>query len=211
MDKLAQERRNYFRVDDCVLLHYRQVSDAEMQEGIGQLKQEGFAHEGMASMLVAMESRLTGLFSTLRETAPQAAECFELLNNKLNSVIDFLPVFKNPEDKLLNQPPRQCNLSASGIAFVNEEMLEQDTKLLLRLVLPPDYTYLSAYARVVRCEPLPKPVEDYRYTVAVEFVFLLERNREALIKKVMQRQSHTLRLRRELLDAERSSGNGADS
>jgi hypothetical protein len=140
---------------------------------------------------------------SLRESAPGIAECLELLNNKVNSVLELTSVFKDPDDNILEQAPRDCNLSASGIAFANQEALEAGAIIFLRMVLPPDYTYVNAYARVVRSEPLPEPRGDYRHMVAAEYAFLLDRHRELLIKKIMSKESLALRLRRASADGER--------
>ena len=198
----VKDRRNFFRVDDQALLVYQMVSVDEMDAGIRQLEGGGFAPDGLASNYTAMDARLTGLLESLKESAPGIAECLELLNNKVNSVLELSSIFKDPGDHILEQAPRECNLSASGIAFVNEEALPADAIIFVRMVLPPDYAYVNAYARIVRSEPLAEPQGAYRYMVAAEYAFLLDRHRELLIKKIMSKESLALRLRRAADDSQ---------
>lgn len=202
METSVKNRRNFFRIDDQALLVYEIVSDDNMHAGIRQLEIGGFAHDGLSSSYSALEARLSGLLGSLKESAPGIAECLELLNTKVNSLLELSSILKDPEGNILEQAPRDCNLSASGIAFINEDALEAGKNLHLRMVFPPDYSYVNAYARVVRSEPLPEPRGAYRYMVAAEYVFLLDRYRELLVKKVMSKESLALRLRRGSADGE---------
>jgi len=202
MQASAKDRRSFFRVDDQALLVYRIVSKDEMEAGIRQLEVGGFAPDGLASSYTALEARLIGLLESLKESAPGIAECLELLNIKVNSVLELSSIVEDSNDNILEQLPRDCNLSASGIAFVNQEALKADSIIFLRMVMPPNYAYVNAYARVVRSEPLPEPQGNYQYMIAAEYIFLLDRHRELLIKKIMSKESLALRLRRASADDE---------
>ncbi len=190
------DRRDYFRVDDKVFIEYEVVSDHQMSVGVQELARGSSGELGLSAALLRMEGELTAVLSTMEPKAPEAARAIGLINNKINALVSLLPVLQNPENNLLTKPVRRCNLSASGIAFPNNEELPTGTKLLLRMVLPPSYYYVVAYAEVIRCTPARKLKEGGKYNVAVRFTFLLDRYREILIRHSFMREKQVLKERR---------------
>ena len=105
-------------------------------------------------------------------------------------------MLQDPDNNLLARPVRRCNLSASGIAFQANEKLEAGTKLLLRMVLPPAYYYVVAYAEVIRSDQTTRLAEGGKYRVAVRFTYLMDRYREILIRHSFMREKEVLKERR---------------
>ena len=112
-----------------------------------------------------------------------------------------MPLMQESEGSIFEQPMRKTNVSASGISFVNEEEIESGTCLYLRLVLAPDYYYVAAYAKVVRCQPLKKPRDGFKFRVAVDFTLISDEHRELLVKYTMSRELAMLRARRMAAEA----------
>lgn len=187
------DRRQYFRIDNSVLLSYVVMNEQEMQDGIRDLSTGGFSGGGLSTTLMEIEAQLQGSLAKLGEKDSELQSLIELMNVKVNALLDMLPILGNRSDGILESEPTQVNISASGISFPTNEALAPGSKLQLRLVLAPNYQYVTAFATVVRCD---KERDNESYTVAAEFVFMLDRFREILIKYAMQKQAAELKLRR---------------
>jgi c-di-GMP-binding flagellar brake protein YcgR len=187
-------RRQWFRVSNPLMLDYEVLSEAEMQERMQEARHSGFAAGGISSLLMQMENRIRERITRLRQRVPEAAAAIEAVDEKLNALINVLPMLQHPGERLDKTPVRDGDLSASGIAFVNREPLAPGTCMYVRVMLAPSYYYLEAFARVVRCNPH----EDARfpYRVAVQFEMISDEQRELLIRYAMSREAQLLRARR---------------
>ncbi|NNF67245.1 MAG: PilZ domain-containing protein [Gammaproteobacteria bacterium] len=199
---MSADRRQSFRIDNQVALSYKVVSEDELKQNAADIKQGGFLPGGMSATLFGMEAELKGRISRVRQKSPETAESLELLNNKLNAVINLMPLLHEQEENIFDQPIRDTNVSASGISFVNEEEIPSGTFLYLRLVLAPDYYYVAAYAKVIRSQPMRKPRDGFRYRVAVDFELISDQHRELIVKYTMSRELAQLRARRVAAESE---------
>ena len=195
MSSDASDRRKYFRIDNSVLLSYTIVSEQEMQEGIRELSSGGFPKGGISTALMEIEVQLQGAMSKLQQKNKELQTVLELMNVKVNALLDMLPIVGNRQDSLLDSEPTQVNISASGISFPSNEAIAPGSKIQLRLVLAPNYQYVTAFASVVRCAK-SEGKSEYEYEVAAEFTFMLDRFKEIIIKYAMHKQSAQLKLRR---------------
>jgi len=198
---MSDERRQSFRIENPVALVYKVVSEEEVQQNAAEIKQGGFLPGGMSATLFGMEAELKGRISRVRQKSMEVAQSLELLNNKLNALINLMPLLQEQEENIFQQPMRKTNVSATGIAFVNEEELAEGAFLYLRLVLAPDYYYIAAYAKVVRCQPMRNPRDGFSYRVAVDFTLISDPHRELLVKYTMSRELASLRARRMAAEA----------
>jgi c-di-GMP-binding flagellar brake protein YcgR len=187
-------RREWFRVSNPLVLDYEVLSESEMQERMQAVRHSGFAAGGIGSMLMQMENRIREKITRLRQRLPEAAAAVEAVDEKLNALINVLPMLHHPGERLDTKPMRDGDLSASGIAFVNQEALAPGTCLYVRLMLAPSYYYVEAFARVVRSDPH----EDARFPhkVAVRFEMISDEQRELLVRYTMSREAQLLRARR---------------
>ena len=199
---MSDERRKSFRIDNPVALIYQVVSEDEMRKNAAEIEDGGFLPGGMSATLFGMEAELKGRISRVKRSSLEVAQSLELLNNKLNALINLMPLMQEEEGGIFEQPMRKTNVSATGISFVNEEELEAGTCLHLRLVLAPDYYYVAAYARVVRCQPMRNPRDGFAHRIAVDFTLISDEHKELLVKYTMSRELAMLRARRMAAEAD---------
>ena len=190
-----KERRKWFRVDNPVALSYEILEEQEMQQRIAELKRGGFPAGGISATLFGFENEIQEKLANVRRNSPDVAKVLELLNDKLNALVNILPLLEDDEENLIDQPLRDGNLSASGIAFANEEELAPGTPIFLKLVLAPNYNYVEAYARVVRTTTRENS-RKYPFMVAVEFLMITDAQREMLVRYTMAKETEILRARR---------------
>ncbi len=199
IDELADngaDRRDYFRVEDKVYLDYEIISDEKMRVGVQELARGRSAELGISAALLRMESQLTQTLTVVEQRDKNTARALGLINNKINALVSLMPVLQDNDNNLLKKPVRRCNLSASGLAFPADEALRAGDKMMLRMVLPPAYYYIVAYAEVIRCDRTGAVKDGGSHRVAVRFTFLLDRYREMLIRHSFMKEKQALRERR---------------
>ncbi len=184
-----QDRRSFYRIDDSVVLTYRQVAEAELAETVhappGDL-QDAFT---LASTFAGISHETRLLRNQVRSEAPAIARYLEALDRKLDILSQVLLIQEvGPhEERTL-----AVNLSAGGMEFEAREPLVVDTWLELRFVLLPSRTGILAGGRVIRSDALES--RD-AFRLAVEFSHIRESDRQLLVKHVLGRQSERLRQR----------------
>ena len=187
-------RRQAFRVSNPLVLDYEVLSEEEMLARMRDVKRGGFAHGGVGSLLSQMENRVRDRLTRLRHRVPEAAAAIEAVNDKLNVLINLLPTIQHPGERFEERPLRDGDLSATGIAFLNDEPLAIGTCMHIRVMLAPNYYYIEAFARVVRCEL--HAGGGFHYRIGVQFELISEEQRELLLRYTMSREAELLRARR---------------
>lgn len=184
-DAAGTERRRYFRIEEHVILLFREVADGELPDGV----EPPSAPFTLAAQLELLSRESRALMRRVERESPAIAEYLKLLDRKLELIGRSL-VATGPE--LADCDPRAVNLSASGIAFGAERPYAPGQMLEIKLALLPNLAGMVAYGRVVYCQDHPDP-EGPPYRVGVDFVGLNERDRELLVRHITQRQSRRLR------------------
>jgi len=100
----------------------------------------------------------------------------------LSTASDF-PGSRSQENATLN-----VNISASGIAFTCEELLQTNDHLMMRILLLPSMTEIVTCCKVVYCRP-SNPFENDRHPFTVGAVFVnLTENDGALLNRHIERR-----------------------
>lgn len=194
------ERRRHFRVQDQVLLDYDVVSDAEMRGALRHIALVDSAELCATTTLRRLETELQEALEVLQKGDKDLARCLDLLNNKLNTMTGLIPSATNIDPALANREVRNCSLSASGIAFASREELQPGSNLCLRMVVLPNYHHIIAYGEIVRVTTVEDPTDGFTHIISVRFEHILDRYREILARRALQREIEDLRIKR--LDAE---------
>jgi hypothetical protein len=194
MTEEGLNRRQSVRVADRVMLAVHPVAAEKMQavagdfqQGISPYNQEGLA---VIQMFIGAQSAL----AKLREREPDLADFLQHLDNKMNILLKQSKGGESPLDALTM---RKANLSANGISFCRDASAGMDEIMEIHLVLLPAYTYVYSFGKVIACDPVPEEEgAGCKFRVALEFVFLLDEDREKIIQHTFRLQSLVLRNRR---------------
>jgi len=179
------ERREYFRVDDSVLLDYRLLGEGEPPDP-GDREEPG--RFTVMADFAAKSRHMHRLAHRIRRQSADLARYLELLDDKLNTLAR-LCVDQATGD--MDRSARPVSLSAGGIRFRAGSALAAGALLELRMVLLPSRTGLMVRARVVHCQPAD-PEGEFPYQVGVEFEDLREVDRELLVRHLLGRQARHL-------------------
>jgi len=190
-------RRQSVRVTDRIMLAIYPASTEKMQavakdfeQGISPYNQEGLTD---IEMFIGAQSAL----AKLRERDSDLADFLQHLDHKMNMMLK--QVIKGGESPLDALIMRKANLSANGIAFCCDVPVRQGEMVEIHLVLLPAYIYVYSFGKVISCDPVPEEEGEgtgCKFRVALEFVFLLDEDREKIIQHTFKQQSLALRNRR---------------
>jgi len=198
----GRENRRSFRIKETVYLKYEVISDREFHEGLERRKIRLGASSGIRSQILDLDTRLKEKLFLLKAESSRLAECLNLLNDKLNTVIEQFPELRASKASLASSEPQTCEVGADGMVFATDKPYTAGTKLALRFLLAADNRYVETFCNVVRDAELLQEGDSAKpFAVAVEFQGMKPAQKEVLIQHLFNRESETLRMRRLNLDA----------
>jgi len=183
---LSDERREWVRIDDRVLLEYRLLSDPAEGPIPGALP---ISQEAISAAVAKPTSDL------LLRSGEQLAES-PLLPwiMKVDWLLEVIvkALAKMQPDGIAIAQVADVTLSGGGIGFLSPRKFAVDDLLKLKIILPP-FTPIHTTARVIR-SALAK--DGMQYDIASEFTDLIPDDQEHLIRHIVQAQAEQLRARR---------------
>jgi hypothetical protein len=198
----GRENRRSFRIRETVYLKYEVISDREFHEGLDRRKIRLGASSGIRSQILDLDARLKEKLFLLKADSSRVADCLNLLNEKLNTVIEQFPELRETKASLASSEPQTCEVGADGMVFATDKPYSAGTKLALRFLLAADNRYVETFCSVVRdAESAENSDPAKPFAVAVEFEGMKPAQKEILIQHLFNRESETLRMRRLNLDA----------
>jgi hypothetical protein len=183
--RVANERREYFRIDDDIFLSYTVLMDDSLEAAQHRLRQRSSQQVSITSELNHISKQLDTQLKGMKRRHPETARCLDSLNQKIDLLVQYA-LIRDPDAHA--SPNKHVSISASGMAFIDELCPEPGDYLELSFKLFPSFREIDAIAQVVSVSS--QPHEDATshttgYTVAVSFVLIDNKDREAL-------QEHTL-------------------
>lgn len=192
MDR-SQERREYFRIEDQVLLNVRAV-DAEQAAGVRERIDDRVPDRFTVAANFAVNSRaMTRLLHGLTSQSPDVARFMRLMDNKVNHLARL---FVLEEVESGQYPKLGVNLSAGGLVFPSQREFTAGDELETRMVLYPSMTGILTLARVVHCDRLANQPGELPWQVAVEYIHIRESDRDLLCSHIINRETEILRKQR---------------
>lgn len=185
----GEDRRQFYRVDDRVAMRYQRLRDERSVA-------DESARLAIRNRLAALDQDLDHQLSVLADESPRIHRVMALLNEKLTLLIG--PERADGEAGLQLQT---VNLSAGGLAFDVDEWIKVGERLLVELIFYPEGETFSAIVRVITSDSV-----SGGYRLGTDFDGLPERDRERLIRHILNIQSQQLRLRRQQRDNDEPGG-----
>lgn len=188
----SEERRRFFRIEDEIKLFYRvlHLEDIPEEDEIKDQLPDAFSLSGVLEYLT-QQSR--ALLKKFERDLPELTDYLKILDQKVDLLAQA--ILLNAAE-ISDQPTRNVNLSASGLAFEVETKIDPDEYIELKLILPPSFLALLTYGKVVYCEAIGSDDERYPYRIGVDFLKMREKDKEMLIRHVVKKQMHQIRERK---------------
>lgn len=187
------DRREYFRIDDQVLLKLLPIDEshvADIAERIHGRVPDRFT---VAANFAVNSRAMARLLHGFSSSSPDAARYMKLMDQKLNQLARLFVIEEVESD---DYPLLNINLSAGGLVVPAHQEFSKDQLLETRMVLYPSMTGILTISRVIYCERLATQPGDVPWQVAMEFVQIRESDRDLLCSHIMNRQTELLRSQR---------------
>jgi len=180
----SQERRRHERIDDEMVMFWREVEPDEIPEDMGRDETE-LNDFSLSSKLKLLSMEMGELLKRIGRANPLLAEYLTLMDRKLDALASSIIVKDNFTD---SHTTRHVNLSASGLAFLTDKEYHLGTLLELKMIFPPALTSIVAYGRVIYCIHYDddKPLS---HRIGVGFIRLHDYDLEVLNGRVKNHQS----------------------
>ena len=186
------ERRRYFRVKDEIVLFYKELDTQDVPEP-GEFKETVADSFSLTAALSHLTEDTRSQFKIVEKNHPDIAAYLKVLESKINLIAQA--VLMN-DTSFSNQPTREVDLSASGLAFDSENRIELGTVLEIKMILPPSLIAVITYGKVVHCKEYDdKGDTEFCFHVGVDFLHLQDQDREILIRHIVRKQMVQLRNR----------------
>ena len=181
----ADERREWIRIDDRVLMEYRLLTETGMNA-----RDESSATPEMISAAVTKPTAdliaRTGESLIGSPVLPWIMKVDYLLEVILNSLATTQP------SSISMARPTDVNLGGGGVGFVSPREFAAGDQIAVKLILPP-FTLIQAVVKVIRSV---RQTDGLGSEIATEFVDLKADDQEHLIRHILQTQAERLRARR---------------
>lgn len=181
------ERREWLRIDDRLLLEYR-LSDepAEAMNRYLPPATEDTIATAVAKPTVDLLIRAGETFAD-SPLLPWLSKIDWMLETILKSLA------KSHPGSVDIARLTDVDISAGGIGFNTPRQLNADNVLVLKLILPP-FSVIEATARIIRVAPAEKGAPGFH--IATQFIEIGGDEREMIIRHILQVQAERLRARK---------------
>jgi hypothetical protein len=191
---MSEERREFFRIADEVVLDYREIGEAEVEGLVSRIQAHAPDRFTAASSFAATSRQIAHLLHKMQSQSPELARCLLTIDHKLNTLAQL---FVSEEMQIREQPSLEVNLSGGGIAFAAHQELRAGTLLEMRIVLLPDMIGILTVGKVVHCGRNAGGSVGFPWQIAVAYEHLRESDRELLVRHIMNKETRRLREERE--------------
>jgi len=186
----ANEKREYFRINDMVTLLVKPLSNEDIKIK-DELYETRWRDTGFISELAYNKEEQLPTFTQIEKKYPEVATYIAYLENELKKVTFRLGV---NDDHLPKKPTHQVNLSAGGLRFMSDEAFAKDSLIELTIRLFPSRSLIFIYAKILRSEAAETDGKKC-WAIASEFTHIHEEDQEALIKHIHKWQMNRLQVK----------------
>lgn len=184
-----EEKRRYFRVNDTINLLHKLI-DKNSVSALSHVSSDVLGNCSLTAALEVLTQEARMLSPRLERRDPEMFEYLKIIDTKINLIAQAIHA---QSEQFSDHDTREVSLSATGLAFSNEEAIAEGELLELRMLLTSCMAVIVAYARVVQCKDISVDNPERPFAICVEYVNLKDDDRELLIKHVIKKQLQQLR------------------
>lgn len=174
------ERRDYFRIEDTVLLRYIEVDRSLAQANQIPAQFSDDLRFSLMQQLHAIDSESSKYLRSITQTNSDLEAYLKLLNKKIETLASALI---NSVDPVTDQQKIAVSLSEGGVCFTADNALAVGSFTALQLTLLPTYVTLVLFTEIADCSAIK---DGFR--IVMSFVHLKDADRQQLAKHIMQWQ-----------------------
>lgn len=191
MHYAGSDRREFFRINDAVVVDYKIVAKESVPIVARRIAQSTDDDEGNEkAQLRAIQNAFSHLVDQINQQDREIARALRMLDEKINLVAQSIQRYNNPvsPDDLTD-----ANLSGGGIAFMVENPVDIRGHVELHMQLLPTANTIHALATVISCERLLGAPPEKPFHLRMAFTHMDDQDRNLLVKHTLNRQAEMLR------------------
>jgi hypothetical protein len=186
MDLSADERREWIRIDDRLLLEYRLLTEPADAASFGH---PAVTHDMIEAAVAKPTADLLARSGDVLVGSPILPWIMKV--DWLLEVLLKAVASQHPESMAIARVT-DVNISGGGIGFTAPRAFSAGDQLAIRVILPP-FTPIQATAKVIRATAAG---DHGGFTIATQFVDLAADDQDHIIRYIIQTQAERLRARR---------------
>lgn len=191
MHYAGSDRREFFRINDTVVVDYKLVAKENVTAIARHIAQSTSDNDSSdKAQLRSMQNAFNHLLDQINQQDREIARALRMLDEKINLVSQSIQRHNNPVNP---EDVTQANLSGGGIAFMVETPVEIRGYVELHLQLLPTANTIHALATVISCERLLGASPEKPYHLRMAFTHMDDQDRNLLVKHTLNRQAEMLR------------------
>lgn len=191
MPEFNQNQRDFFRINDSVVLEIRPVDYQEAQHIINNVSPSKFQdHQDDHYLHATLQSTFNHLTDQINQTDRDIARALRILDERITLVSRAI---RRQQHHLSDNKMIDVNLSASGLAFMSSTPYKSDDLCEITIELQPSGTIVHAVGKVINCITHDDIPSDACHHVRIEFIHMNDIDRNALVKHALSHQAHTIR------------------
>ena len=183
--KAADERRDYYRINDTVGLRVEPTTQEQIP-AMEDFTEQSADEFRLINHLSRIDLENSTLLHNIQDTNPDIARYLKLINIKIEAIAKQI-VAMGLTDEV---KPTDITLSAGGISYKSNIPYDKGDVVKLQMILYPSNAVINAYAKAVRSQPQGDVFDN-----AFEYILITESDRDTLVRHVLQLQSNSLRQR----------------
>jgi PilZ domain len=182
----TDERREWIRIDDRVLMEYRVLAETGAAVPVESTNATPETISEVVTQPTVDLCARAGEALIDSPVLPWIMKVDYLLEVILNSLAISHPASVNMVQ------PMDVNLSGGGVGFVASREFMVGEQLAIKMILPP-FRLIQTLTKVIRSVP---QADGQGFAIATEFIDLKADDQEHLIRHILQTQAERLRARR---------------
>jgi hypothetical protein len=184
------ERREFFRIEDEIYLHYDLLNESEYSQAIKNLAQTDDSPFNLCRHYAWLCYEASQTLSTLEPDNPGIMKYLEILNNKIDLLAQHTfqaLVHCNQADKI------RATISASGLTFECQEPIPANHPIRVKILLLPENHHVLALGRVRHTD---HSHSSNAPLVNIEFEHLHPIDMELMVRHNINKQKQNIRARK---------------
>jgi len=186
----SNERRQFYRVADSIGLEYKLLDQAPTLDATNE---EPFAVSSRFKLLNELnriDQESSVLLRHISDDDRNLARYLTSQNKKIDTIAKLIV-----SDEMANVPydVRNISLSEGGCSFINEEKLDMDQHIALKLFFFSSYLGMVLYGQVVDSQPIDICESNQLFKTYIEFSDMSGPDRQMLARYIIRRQAEQRR------------------
>jgi len=175
---MAAEKRDYFRIEDKVLLKVAASSEAAAKSGHIPTAFNTDDSLALTAQLRQVDHENQSLLMQLGHQNKDLESYLKSINKKIDMIASQIA-----QDHQSSEKPQTVSISEGGLLFQSQRAFSSGDVIAIQLTLLPSYVTLTLFGEVINCKQL-----DTGYSVSSSFLTLTDTNRQILAKHIIQVQ-----------------------